>query len=264
MIGVFILMALVLGTLGRGSFSLLAVGIWLLWGTAILACFTPVLFLAIWRGKPDGWQDIGLALGAWFMNFSCLLLMRRLPIFSSLEWNWTGKVFAIVASLAFIDLWRGMRWREIGFASLRKGSWRSFLGVALVLALTGSQPEAGPIKSETMLFNLLMPGTDEEIIYRGVMLSLFNRAFGTPWKVLGANVGWGWIISSALFGIMHGVGFQSSQFVFNLTPIVFTGIGGLILGWLRERTGSLYPAIAVHGLGDSMGHIINALAYGLV
>lgn len=262
-IGVFVLLALILGALFKRSFPLTSLGMLLLWAAAILAFLAPVMALAIWRGKPDGWQDIGLALGVWFMNLSCMLLMSRLPIFSSLEWNWTGKGFAILASLAFLVVWRGISWREVGFAGLRKGSWLPFLVVALVLTPLGSQAEAGPVKTETLLFQLIMPGIDEELVYRGILLALLNRAFGRPWKVLGASVGWGWILSSVLFGLMHGVGFNHSQFVFSIFPIIFTGIGALMLGWLRERTGSLYPAIVVHSLGDSTSYVINALVNGL-
>jgi membrane protease YdiL (CAAX protease family) len=260
LIGLSALSALALGILLKPSFSLQTVGIWLTWSAAILAFITPVVALAVWRSKPNTSHDIGLALGVWFMDFSCLLLMSRLPIFSNLEWNWTGKAFAIVISLTFIGLWQGIGWNEIGFAGLRKGSWLPFLGLALLwLSLSGLQSVEGSTKIESLLFNLTMPAIDEEIVFRGIILSLFNRAFGTPWKVLGASVGWGWIISSVLFGLVHGVGFDQSQFQFSIAPIIFTGIGGLIMGWARERTGSLYPPMVLHSMGDSTSLIINAL-----
>jgi membrane protease YdiL (CAAX protease family) len=265
LIGAFVLSALVLGTLFRVTFSLQPVGIWLLWGGAILVSFAPIVGLAIWRGKPDGWHEIGLALGVWFMNFSCQLLMRKLPIFSSLEWNWTGKVFAIIASLTFIALWRGINWREAGFTGLRKGSWLPFIVLVLLwFPLSGPWAGEGPTKIETLLFDATIPGIDEEIVYRGIMLALFNRAFGTPWKVLGASIGWGWILSSVLFGLMHGIGFKDSQFIFSIAPIIVTGIGGFVMGWIRERTGSLYPAIFLHSMGEATHHVINALVNGLV
>jgi uncharacterized protein len=266
LIGAFTLLALVLSMLLK-PFSLLAVGVWILWGAAILACLAPVLALAVWRGKPDGWHDIGLALGVWFMNFSCLILMRNLPIFSSLKWNWTGKVFAIIVSLAFIGLWRGMTWREIGFTGLRKGSWLPFIMLVLLsfVVFLALYTKDVPTKVETLLFQLTMPGIDEEIVFRGILLVLLNRAFGTPWKVLGANVGWGWLISCVLFGLIHGIGFTGSQFLFqfSLAPIIKASITGLVIGWLRERTGSLYPAIFLHATVDATGFVINALVSGL-
>lgn len=266
LIGATTLLALVLSMLFK-PFSWLTMGIWILWVAAIVVCLAPVMALAIWRGKPEGWRYIALALGVWFMNFSCLILMRNLPIFSGLEWNWTGKVFAIVASLVFIGLWRGITWREVGFAGLRKGSWLPFIVLVLLtfLVFLALYTKDVPTKVETLLFQLTMPGIDEEIIYRGILLVLLNRAFGTSWKVLGANVGWGWLISSALFGLIHGIGFAGSpfHFQFSLAPIVFAGITGLVIGWLRERTGSLYPAIFLHSTVDSAGLIINAIVNGL-
>jgi hypothetical protein len=266
LIGAFTLLALLLSTLFK-PFSLLAVVIWILWGAAIVACLVPVITLAVWRGKPDGWHDIGLALGVWFMNFSCIILMGRLPIFSSLEWNWTGKVFAIIASLVFIGLWRGITWREIGFMGLRKGSWLPFIVLVLLsfVVFLSIYTKDVPTKVETLLFQLTMPGIDEEIVFRGILLVLLNRAFGTPWKVLGAKVGWGWLISSVLFGLIHGIGFTGSQFQFqfSLVPIIKAIIAGLTIGWLRERSGSLYPAIFLHATVDATGFVINALVSGL-
>jgi membrane protease YdiL (CAAX protease family) len=265
LIALFIFAAVVLGMLFNDSFTLESVWIWLQWSAAVLVCIVPVIALAIWRGKPENKQNIGLALGVWFMNFSCLLLMNRLPIFSDLAWNWTGKVFAIIATLAFIGLWHGVNWREIGFAGLRKGSWRPFIVLTgLWFLLSGWQPGGDPTKLESLLFNLSLPAIDEELIYRGVLLALLNRSFGTPWKVLGASVGWGWVICSVLFGLVHGVGFDQSQFQFDLAPIIFTGIGGLIMGWVRERTGSLFSSMALHGIGDGAGYAVNALVNGLV
>lgn len=267
LIGAFTLLALVLNTLFK-PFSLLAVGIWILWGAAIIACLAPVMALAVWRGKPGGWHDIGLALGVWFMNFSCIILMGRLPIFSNLEWNWTGKVFAIIASLVFIGLWHGISRREVGFTGLRKSSWLPFIGLVLLsfVVFIALYTKDVPTKVETLLFQLTMPGIDEEIVFRGIMLVLLNRAFGTPWKVLGANVGWGLLISSVLFGLIHGIGFTGSQlqFQFNLVPIIKASIAGLTIGWLRECSGSLYPAIFLHATVDAAGFIINALVSGLV
>jgi membrane protease YdiL (CAAX protease family) len=266
LIGTLTLLALVLSTFFK-PFSLLAIVIWILWVVVIVACLAPVIALAVWRGKPDGWHEIGLALGFWSMNFSCLILMGRLPIFSSLEWNWTGKIFAILASLAFIGLWRGTTWREIGFTGLRKGSWLPFIVLVLLsfVAFLALYTKDVPTKVETLLFQLIMPGVDEEIVFRGILLLLLNRAFSTSWKLLGANVGWGWIISSVLFGLIHGIGFTGSQFQFqfSLAPIIIASITGLIIGWLRERTGSLYPAIFLHATVDATGFVINALVNGL-
>ncbi len=232
----------------------------------MLACFVPFIALAAWHSKPDGWHGIGLALGIWFMNFSCLVLLRRLPIFSSLEWNWSGKVFAIIASLAFIALWRAISWREIGFTGLRKGSWLPFIALILFQQLVPPWPAIGsePIKTETLLFQLTMPGIDEEVIYRGILLVLFNRAFGNPWNLLGAKIGWGCILISVLFGLIHGVGFNEQfQFHVDVTRIISLSFSGFLIGWVRERTGSLYPAIVFHNIGNSASLVVDALFNGV-
>ena len=50
-----------------------------------------------------------------------------------------------------------------------------------------------------------MPGVAEELVYRGVFLSLFDRAFGRPWCVAGADVGWGTIAVAVVFAAVHAV-----------------------------------------------------------
>jgi membrane protease YdiL (CAAX protease family) len=150
---------------------------------------------------------------------------------------------------------------------LRKGSWLPFIVLVLLsfVAFLALYTKDVPTKVETLLFQLTMPGVDEEIVFRGILLLLLSRAFSTSWKLLGANVGWGWIISSVLFGLIHGIGFTGSQFQFqfSLAPIIIASITGLIIGWLRERTGSLYPAIFLHATVDATGFVINALVNGL-
>jgi hypothetical protein len=148
---------------------------------------------------------------------------------------------------------------------LRKSSWLPFIVLVLLtfVVFLALYTKDVPTKVETLLFQLTMPGIDEEIVFRGILLLLLDRAFGTPWKVLGANVGWGWLISSMLFGLIHGIGFTGSHFQFSLAPIIIAGVTGLVIGWLRERSGSLYPAIVLHATVDATGFVINALVSGL-
>jgi len=63
--------------------------------------------------------------------------------------------------------------------------------------------------------------------------------FGRLRRVLGEREGW--LVQAAFFAIMH------------LSPVIFPThfAMGLILGWLRMRTGSLLPGMILHGLWNA-------------
>lgn len=73
----------------------------------------------------------------------------------------------------------------------------------------------------------LYPAICEEFLYRGIVLGLLLRS-GRPWL---ANVG-----QAALFAAAHVLSVR----------LPWTFVCGLILGWIRMRTGSLWATMALH------------------
>ncbi len=75
---------------------------------------------------------------------------------------------------------------------------------------------------------VVVPAGLEELLYRGALQPALGRRYGPVM---------GWIGASMLFGLSH------------LTPlaIVYATALGLVLGRLRDRHGSVMPAIALHG-----------------
>ena len=76
---------------------------------------------------------------------------------------------------------------------------RSALLDALGIASGGSNA----VPAEYFVYLLTMPGIAEELSYRGVIQPGLNAVFGRPWKILGAQVGWGWIIAGVIFWATH-------------------------------------------------------------
>jgi membrane protease YdiL (CAAX protease family) len=72
----------------------------------------------------------------------------------------------------------------------------------------------------------------EELMFRGAGYSLF-APFGSAAAVVGVGV---------LFGLVHGL----------VAGLVILSIFGIGLGWLRSRTASVYPCIAVHALFNAI------------
>ena len=116
------------------------------------------------------------------------------------------------------------------------------------------------ISAEYFLFELSMPGLDEEIFYRGIGLALMNRAFGKSRGLFGAKIGWGLIIISVLFGLVHGVYLtEQMKLKIDLFSGLLTTFSGFLLGWLRERSGSLVLPIAAHNLGNTATRVAECI-----
>ena len=167
-----------------------------------------------------------------------------------------------------IALGRVVLWTPACFAVLFlvRSEWRRWLGrVPLAWTLTligalavaapalavdrGAPPwEAAAVASSLVFFT----GFGEELFFRGYVQSRLNNVFGRPWRFGGASFGPGLLIASLLFGSIH---------VFNpARPYeghwelswawgARASLGGLLYGYLRELTGSIWTATIVHSLG---------------
>ncbi len=188
------------------------------------------------------------------VNNTCLgLLPKLLPL--GLTWNWIGKGSASLLAVVFIWSFKKLPRSDYGFTTtVQPNTWKpiayTFLFVSLLLAgLQYGVDGFSGVNVETLLFQATMPGIAEELVYRGILLALLNDWFGRPWKLGGAAMGWGSVITSLLFGLAHGIliGKGFSLHV-DLVTAIFTGLLGFLMAWARERSGSLVPAILGHNL----------------
>lgn len=104
-------------------------------------------------------------------------------------------------------------------------------------------------------FYLFFLGPGEEILYRGYMQSRLNAVFGRPYRLLGAEWGWGLVIATLLFGLMHAFnGFDPARGQYQLDWAWAAGatVAGLVFAYLRERTGSVVAPAILHGLPQAI------------
>ena len=177
------------------------------------------------------------------------------------RWNWEGKVLALAATLIVASL-PAFGWRRCGL-TLRQseGSLRSAAPVAglYLLFFTGlafAFPEHGAPDTETVAFQLTLPGLEEEPFYRGVLLYALSRAFTARVGVLGVEWGWGALLSCALFGLAHAFGYRHGRFSFDAVTMALTALPSLLAVWLRLRTGSLLLPVLLHNFGNSASLLI--------
>lgn len=100
------------------------------------------------------------------------------------------------------------------------------LGLPIVSA-TGDLTRAGWGLGPILLLVSVSPAIIEELALRGVIQSSLDEVFG--WRDA-------WIIQAAMFSVLH------------LSPLMFPShfAMGLCFGYLRHRTKSLYPGMALH------------------
>jgi len=99
-------------------------------------------------------------------------------------------------------------------------------------------------------FGLFTTGFGEEILCRGYIQSRLNRAFGRPFSFCGVRWGFGVITAAILFGAMH---------FFHGTGTLWWGLwtifGGLVFGFLREKTGSIVAPAIAHGIPTAIVYV---------
>jgi len=77
----------------------------------------------------------------------------------------------------------------------------------------------------------------EELTYRGLGFTLLVP-YGSAVAILGTGV---------LFGAAHGL----------VAGLLVLSIFGVVVGWLRSRTGSVYPSMILHGVFNGTALILS-------
>ncbi|MGB6985564.1 MAG: CPBP family intramembrane glutamic endopeptidase [Candidatus Aquilonibacter sp.] len=208
------------------------------------------------RRVPD-LRLVGLVVGS--------LGLVHLAVFTSLvpagalhtHWNWAGKILSIIVTLGLIAVIPSLSWSAVGLRWNQNGAivpafaacavaWAFSWGIDLLLP----HPHVAPT-AEALWYQALIPGPSEEPLYRGLALVLLDRAFGNRyWRVVGAPFGFGAMITSIWFGVIHGSGIAAGQIVVSWFTISITGTIGFIFAWIRMRTGSLVIPIFAHAVID--------------
>jgi membrane protease YdiL (CAAX protease family) len=101
---------------------------------------------------------------------------------------------------------------------------------------------------------LLVVALPEELFYRGFMQTAWGRAPGRSVRVLGAELGPGFLRTQALFALGHLVVLQPWR--------LGTFFPGLVFGWLRARTGTLAAPVLFHALSNLFMLTLEASFYG--
>ena len=181
-------------------------------------------------------------------------LGSRLVLQATLAATLVGVAFAAAAvggaGVSAADL--GLRRPQRNFIVPTLVTYFGYIGCALVVAALLA-PEQEDVTRELGVdegtFGAIAAGAlvvavapfTEEVFFRGFMFSGMRRAL--PFAAAA-------LIPSAIWGLFHFTGSESWGVVIQLT------IFGLWLSWLYERTGSLWPPIAVHAFNNAIAFAI--------
>ena len=100
------------------------------------------------------------------------------------------------------------------------------------------------------MVQVLLIAFPEEFFFRGYFQTQLDRAWTTPYKLLGARWGIGLVVTAAVFAACHVVhGGWSRLLVF---------FPGLLYGWLRARSGTVLVPTVYHALSNLLLQVLRA------
>ncbi|WFE76958.1 CPBP family intramembrane glutamic endopeptidase [Roseinatronobacter sp. S2] len=225
----------------------------------ILLLWAPFAALALARHHWVGTAALGIVAALFALNLVSLTL-PRVGVFAGFDWNWQGKTLDLIWCLALIALLSRDQRCEIGWTwRTRPGTLgEAFLNIGILVVagylLAGNWSPAAydaervsSLTLERILFDTTHPNLVEEIVFRGFMLALLDRAFPPRWTIWRAQVGWGLVLTTILFGLVHGVSVSpDGALVFDPVWLFASAVMGFVIGWVRALTGSLWPAFLAH------------------
>jgi len=184
--------------------------------------------------------------------------------FGDTQYNWSGKLLAIATSavmvIATVKSSKDLSFADAGITfKQREGSvGPALIAIALMIAfIIGLQMLANDgtsLDTETLLYQATIPGIDEELMFRGLLLLGLSMAVtGKTWTLWGAPVGWAAILVTIFFALGHSIMVSDGVVQTIWIAMIYTAILGWALMWIRLRTGSILLPIIAHNATNFVG-----------
>jgi membrane protease YdiL (CAAX protease family) len=208
-------------------------------------------------------------LGLFLLFFITNQFLLKLPIFFSefnftkTWWNFSGKIYAIFGSLLLYFIFQ-KHLKTNDYITVKQTSLKPVLLVFLLLIVLGLI-EAFLFynmewDSEKLLFQLTMPGIDEELMYRGLLLGVLTSLIIDEIKILKFSINPSLWIIGILFGLIHGLTLNENfGLEFKLFHFLKTFVLGTIWGWMTVKSRSILLPIISHNLSNFIPNFIGAI-----
>lgn len=156
----------------------------------------------------------------------------------------TGRSSVLAPGSVLLEPGDRLLWTSSGEATVRisgSGEIRKGAGETSALPYTANK---GLWWLLTLLWvQLLMVALPEELFYRGYLQTRLARWFNRPVMVFGGDIGPAVLVSSAVFALGHLIAIPAATRLAVFFP-------SLLFGWLRSRTGSIWPAVVLHAVSN--------------
>ncbi len=145
--------------------------------------------------------------------------------------GWHGRSLAPQLSRSGFERWEA--WVGlVALVPLLAVNWAYHRVLVEAMGIEASDPfdemrSAGLSESTLVFVVAVFPAINEEIAFRGLVQHWLHVAVG-PRTAL--------VLAAALFAGLH----------LNVFSLPYLFLAGLLLGWVKQRTGSLYPSMAIH------------------
>ncbi|MBM7604968.1 membrane protease YdiL (CAAX protease family) [Metabacillus crassostreae] len=184
---------------------------------------------------------------------------------------YSGTLIGLIMSIIFmLGLYfiairpNNLSWKEVGLKRFPTNYWKAIIGwtsilivisiamvvvIEILLSVGPDNSKTDSLQSRMTFLNFLIGFVSaaiisplyEEIFYRGFLYRFLRSKFGITISMLS---------SSFIFMIVHIP-------TFNTLPINF--VSGLIFAWTYEKSGSIVPAIIIHGIFNGIAVILTVL-----
>jgi len=197
--------------------------------TAVGAVFLGVTYWLTLRGDTERVRAFGLSLGG--LTEPEPLDPRRIARDFGKALGWA----LLLAAIFFPPFWLGFRWWW-----KPDSSW--------TLSLPGDY-------ASRVMGQLLVIALPEEAFFRGYLQSALDGAWPAKRRILGAEIGWGLVVSAAIFAVGHVLTIPHPARLAVFFP-------ALLFGWLRARTGGIGTAVTFHAMCNLFSKLLS-VGYGL-
>ena len=211
----------------------------------------PLLLIFMKERTKENYLRVLSIVGCYLVYYFALTLQYHFECFNIINgrWNWDGKIYGVICGVVAYFVFR-RQFADNNFFTLKqnKEGLKSALKVVIAIlsiAILGGVVNDREFNIETLLFQISMPGIDEEIMYRGVLLGLMCsalRAGGAAWRNPAI------IINAVLFGLVHSLSLGDGALQFNSVNFMWTGLLGYGFGYITIKTRSILIPMLTHNL----------------
>lgn len=216
-----------------------------------LAVILPLLLIFMKERTRENYLRVVSIVVCYFIYYFAVTLQYHFDCFNIINgsWNWDGKIYGIICGIAAYFIFR-RQFADNNFFTLKqnKEGLKSALKVVIAIlsiAILGGIVNDNDFNLETLFFQISMPGIDEEIMYRGVLLGMMCsalRAGSKAWRSPAI------IINAILFGLVHALTLSDGTPQFNTVNFIWTGILGYSFGYITIKTRSFLIPMITHNL----------------